>query len=129
MSDYYCWRCHHPLKQLILPLSRREECGHCQADQHVCKMCVHYLRGRCDEDRADTMSDPDKANFCDYFQLRSGSSTSDAGLKLDKNEQAKAKLAALFGDPSPEATSSDEQLSSSELAEKKLRGLLNQSGF
>ena len=75
------------------------------------------------------MSDPDKANFCDYFKLRSGSSTSDAGLKLDKNEQAKAKLAALFGDPSPEATSSDEQLSSSELAEKKLRGLLNQSGF
>jgi hypothetical protein len=129
MSDYHCWRCQQPLNQLILPLSRREECGHCQADQHVCKMCEHYARGRCDEDRADTVSDPDKANFCDYFQLSHRSTTPNTGLKPDKNEQAKAKLAALFGDPFPETTSSDEPLSPSELAEKKLRDLLSQSGF
>jgi hypothetical protein len=129
MSHYYCWRCQHQLSELILPLSRREECANCQADQHVCKMCMHFVRGRCDEERADTVSDPDKANFCDYFKLNHGCTTANVGQITDKAEQAKAKLAALFGDPLPETNSNDEQLSPTELAEKKLRDLLNQSGF
>jgi hypothetical protein len=87
-------------------------------------MCVFYDgRGGCDEERAEDVSDTERANFCDYFKP----STS-AFKKTDKEKStaAKAKFAELFGDPLPSNEPIDDSLTSAELAEKKLREMLGE---
>ena len=41
-ESYTCWKCGGPLQELLLPLPRHEECPHCRAQQHVCRMCVYF---------------------------------------------------------------------------------------
>ncbi|MEP1447377.1 MAG: hypothetical protein ABJK37_14835 [Paraglaciecola sp.] len=121
-TEFVCWKCTKPLGKVILPMSRREECDNCKADQHVCKMCVYFVNQRCQEERAEHISDTEKANFCDYFKP---SNKTKIGVDKQKAAQAKANLAALFGDDLIEAKQQDESLSPSELADKKLRDMLN----
>ncbi|MGJ8680053.1 hypothetical protein [Paraglaciecola sp.] len=121
-SDFNCWKCGHKLIDVILPMSRREECSQCSVDQHVCKMCSFYSdKSGCDEERAEHISDTERANFCDYFKPSSKTASSNIN---QKSEAAKAKLAELFGDPIPKKTEDDSSLSPAELAEKKLREML-----
>ena len=136
---FHCWCCGKSLIDVILPMSRREECQHCRADQHVCKMCVHYdprFRGSCQEERAEAVSDPEKANFCDYFSPQSGKAISPAAQKaLD----AKRQLAELFGEVAQGAegeTRGEEkegekeqeqgQMTKAELAKQKLKDLFGE---
>lgn len=119
-----CWHCGETLKDLILPMSRREECVHCGADQHVCKLCTEFDGRHCTEQRAEPPTDKEKANFCDYFKPRSNAY---GGGYQDKSQAAKARLAALFGDEEPVPTEpgqQDKTLTPAELAEQKLRKLL-----
>lgn len=115
------------MQNVILPMSRREECHQCSADQHTCKMCRHFdYKQRCNEDRAETVSDTEKANFCDYF-APSGKVFDKTGNQ--KALDAKAKLAALFGDEpehglSQESDDKQKPLTPAEIAEQKLRDLL-----
>jgi hypothetical protein len=121
-ENFYCWKCASQLQSVILPMSRREECESCKTDQHVCKMCNHFNGTRgCEEDRAETVSDPEKANFCDYF--RPTQDNRGSAQSISKSSLAKAQLAALFGDPEPEQQTNTE-LSPAEIAEQKLRDLL-----
>lgn len=126
MADTFeCWQCGAKLKDVILPMSRREECPQCRADQHVCKMCIHLdNKGFCREVRAEDQSDREKANFCDYF---SPANNVFVQKDLKKAQDAKARLAELFGDPVEETqTASDAQkpLTPAEIAEQKLRDML-----
>lgn len=117
-----CWKCSATLKDVILPMSRREECSQCAADQHVCKMCRHFDGRRyCNEDRAEAVSDPEKANFCDYF-APSGKVFEQS--QTDKSAAAKAQLAALFGEALAPQETTDTRLTPAQIAEKKLRDLL-----
>jgi len=120
-SEFICWKCGNELINIILPMSRREECENCKADQHVCNMCLYFVKERCDEERAEHISDTEKANFCDYFKPNSKVFRS---IDKQKSDKAKADFAALFGDPIIEEPHSDENLSPAELAEKKLRAML-----
>lgn len=121
MSDeLVCWRCGAALVNVILPMSRREECAACGADQHVCKLCRHYAPGRageCDEERAEVPSDKESANFCDWFAPRAGA----FGGASAADNAAAAELAALFGDEPPAAA--DDGPSESERAEAEFRTL------
>ncbi|MFD2230444.1 hypothetical protein [Alkalimarinus sediminis] len=93
-----CWKCGAPLEGLIMPLSRREECKNCGADQHACKLCKEYnptISRSCEEDRAEDVSDKESANFCDYFSPTPQAYQSKG---TNKRTQAKAELAKLFGD-------------------------------
>lgn len=121
-KGFTCWKCHNALLDVIMPMSRREECDKCKADQHVCKMCLFFVKGRCDEDRAEQVSDTERANFCDYFKPNSNNKQT---INLQKSESAKAQLADLFGDPVPTVAPNNQGLTPAELAEKKLRELLN----
>jgi hypothetical protein len=85
-------------------------------------MCLYYVKGRCEEERAEHISDTEKANFCDYFKPNNKVFNTADNQKAAK---AKAELAALFGDIVPEKNQDDESLSPTELAEKKLREMLN----
>jgi hypothetical protein len=121
-NEFICWKCGNNLINVILPISRREECDNCKADQHVCNMCLYFVRNCCDEERAEHISDTEKANFCDYFKPSNKTFKTFDKHKADK---AKADLAALFGDDEPEKSQDDETLSPAELADKKLRDMLN----
>jgi hypothetical protein len=121
-NEFFCWKCAEHLINVILPMSRREECDKCKADQHVCNMCLYFVKGRCEEERAEYISNTEKANFCDYFKPNNKIFKT---LDKQKSDKAMAELAALFGDELPEKSQDDESLSPAELAEKKLRDMLN----
>ncbi len=135
-EEFFCWHCHQSLGKVMLPMSRRESCAHCGADQHVCKLCLHFdHRGRCTEPRADDERDTDKANFCDYFAPASGI-RGKATFKQDKVAKARADLAALFGDEAPANDNGGAEkkepndkgqgpaLTPAQIAEQKLRDML-----
>lgn len=122
-----CWQCGSTLENVIFPVSRREECLFCHADQHVCKMCKEFDgSAHCQEPRAEEPKDREKANFCDYFLP---SFQNFVKAKNTSAENAKAKLAELFGEDTIDIvntsnTQTDEQLSPQQIAEQKLRDLL-----
>lgn len=127
-----CWKCGAELKELILPLSRREECPDCRAELHVCRMCEWYdprVSDHCREDRAETVSDAARANFCDYFKL----STNTFSEKQSAGQSAaKAELEALFGggddkkDSAASGGGAEDSLSKEEAAKRELARLFGE---
>lgn len=103
MDPLVCWKCGAELKGVIMPLSRRELCPACNAEQHVCKLCRHYdprVADMCREDRAERVSDKERANFCDYFTPVPGAYRP---AQVGSVEAAKQRLAELFGEPAAAA--------------------------
>ena len=99
-----CWKCGGLLQDLLLPLPRHEECPHCRAQLHVCRMCVFFDAAapqQCREPIADAVSDKQRANFCGYFQVNPHAFTASA----DQAAASRRKLDALFGDASSAAES------------------------
>lgn len=80
-------------------LSFRAECERCSADLHVCVACRHYdpyADNACREVQAEYVADKSRRNLCEDFKpapARAGTT--------DPQADAKAKLAALFGDVTP----------------------------
>lgn len=96
MTDYHCWRCGATLEDLILPVSRREECRACRAEIHACRMCVNWdpkVSDQCREDRAEPPSDKTTANFCDYFKPDPEAYQGSGHGESDQ----RSELEALFG--------------------------------
>lgn len=128
--DMACWKCGQALRNLLLPFSRYEECSLCKADLHCCRACSHYdssASDGCREDRADFILAKERANFCDYFKVNRN-----AYNPADQQEaaQARAKLAALFGEEpeqqSPSSRARSPQ-SESERALAELKRLFGES--
>jgi hypothetical protein len=110
-----CWKCGAELKGVILPLSRREVCAACNAEQHVCKLCRHYdprVADMCREERAETVSNKERANFCDYFDPKAGAYKTAPAAGA---EAAKQQLEELFGGAAKPATPSAADKSRAEL--------------
>ena len=105
MSETYtCWKCGGPLFDLLLPLARHEECPHCSAQLHVCRMCVFFdtaVAQQCREPVADPVSDKQRANFCGYFQLNPHAFNETPGQAAVSRRQ----LNTLFGGESSAAES------------------------
>lgn len=128
---WQCWKCGAELKELILPLSRREECPACRAELHVCRMCEWYdprVSDHCREDRAEAVSDATRANFCDYFKL---STETFSEQQHTRQSGAKAELDALFGGGGKESSSANspvdsEGLSKEEAARQELAKLFGE---
>ena len=99
MSDALnCYRCGTSLDALTLPLSRLDECPDCAVQLHVCRMCVYFdpnVTKQCREDDAEEVKEKAHANFCDYF--KPSPDAHDPSF-ASGDEQARAGLAALFGD-------------------------------
>jgi hypothetical protein len=86
-----CWRCGTSLAALSLPLRRLDVCKACNAELHVCKLCVEYdvsYAKHCKEPIAEEVRKKDEANFCDYFKPRPG-----AYVAKDTAELARSKSA------------------------------------
>ena len=72
-NNWQCWQCKSTVTDQLLPLSTYAECRHCRAQLHCCRQCQHFnprLRADCDEPRAESYSEREKANFCDWHKLR-----------------------------------------------------------
>ena len=94
-DDFYCWHCNTILEDLLLPMSRREECTNCSKDAHVCKMCAFYDENRgCQEERAEHQRDLEVANFCDYFKPSNNKFKSS---NQNKSDLAKAEFCLNAG--------------------------------
>lgn len=99
---------------------RLEQCKHCQADLHVCRLCRFYnphISDKCDHELAEPARDVTVANFCDYFQPRPQAYCHDEQAKSDA---ALDKLKSLFGDSD---TSTTDQPSAQESARDKFDAL------
>jgi hypothetical protein len=95
-ESFTCWKCGSPLPELLLPLPRQEECLHCRAQLHVCRMCVYFdpaVAQQCREPVAEPVSDKQRANFCGYFQPKPQA----LSTTPDPAEASRRQLDALFG--------------------------------
>lgn len=95
-DELVCWKCGASVADELLPLSRRAECRACGAELHVCRLCTSYdpgAAGSCSEDRAEDVTDKERANFCDWF-----APACDAYQPAERAaaEAARAQLEALF---------------------------------
>lgn len=88
-----CFHCQKTTTS-ISKIGFRDECGFCRSDLHVCKNCEFYdpkAYNECRETSADVVREKERANFCDFFNGREG--TSSPG---DKAAKLKAAAEALF---------------------------------
>jgi hypothetical protein len=91
-----CWKCGASLAALSLPLRRLDVCKACNAELHVCKLCVEYdvsVAKHCREPIAEEVRKKDEANFCDYFKPKAGAYVPKDVSAIDKSKLA---LDALF---------------------------------
>lgn len=97
MEELHCWRCGASLKDLTLPIERRDECPACRAQLYVCRFCEFFdpkVAKQCREPVADEVKEKERANFCGYFKPNP-----DAYVPADTSaaNKAKTELDALFG--------------------------------
>tara|TARA_B100000749_G_scaffold280891_1_gene280268 strand:- start:42519 stop:42812 length:294 start_codon:yes stop_codon:yes gene_type:complete len=74
LVEFQCFSC-NKMAEVSPEVGRRDECDHCGADIHCCKNCKFHdakAYNECKEVQADVVQEKERANFCDYFQLRSG---------------------------------------------------------
>jgi ribosome-binding protein aMBF1 (putative translation factor) len=91
-----CWRCGVSLSALSLPLRRLDVCKACNAELHVCKMCLEYDTSKakhCREPTAEEVRKKDEANFCDHFKPKEGAYVPKNVAEVEK---AKSALDELF---------------------------------
>lgn len=89
-----CYSCATPLDlRADQKIMRTDDCPHCGADMHACKMCIHYDVGaynECREPMAERIVEKEKANYCDFFKLGAG------GNQGQDNDELLDAAAALF---------------------------------
>lgn len=104
MAGLVCWRCGKSLKDIPLPFTRLQQCKHCHADLHVCRLCRFYnpaVSEKCNHDLAEPARDIELANFCQYFKPVSNAFNE---KNHGREEDAMARLKSLFGDDAQDAT-------------------------
>lgn len=97
MSEAICHKCSAPLDIKVGHKAHRSDtCDSCNTDIKCCKNCVHYSLGaynQCKENQAERVVDKERANFCDFFNMRGATAShNQQTLKQDQ----KAKLDDLF---------------------------------
>lgn len=120
-----CWRCGTAVKSDQLPITRLEQCLHCHADLHVCRLCRSWdprYTSKCSHDHAEPPLDRERANFCQYFRPAADAFRNAAAPAGDA---ARTDLEALFGNDQEQAgadTAADE-ITESEQARRALDDL------
>ena len=91
MPPLVCWKCGASLTSLSLPLRRLDVCKACNAELHVCRLCVEYdvsYAKHCKEPTAEEERVKDAANFCDHFKPKQGAYTAKDQAGLDRSKSA-----------------------------------------
>lgn len=77
-------------------VERQDTCPHCNRDLRCCKQCKFYDQNaynECREVSAERIIEKERANFCDYFEVRG---SKEEGGSLNKAKQARMALEDLF---------------------------------
>lgn len=107
-KELVCWHCGRNLDDIPRPIRPSMRCPGCRMDLHTCRMCRHYNTryiGDCAHDKADKVLDKQQANYCTYFTPRPDAHSPQEN---EAAEDAKAKLAALFGEGDAQTDESPE---------------------
>ena len=86
-----CFKCSEVLS-VGSSVGFKDSCHRCDSDIHCCRNCNFYdtsAYNYCKENQADRVVDKEKANFCDYFRLRTG------GGPASKPAQAPTAMSSL----------------------------------
>ena len=78
---------------------RTEMCERCGADLHVCFNCISHdpkVAYQCRDRRAEEVTDKDRANFCEYFEM--GKREWTEAEANSREDVAREKFKKLFGD-------------------------------
>lgn len=92
-----CYHCNYEF-DFHFKAFRNSLCPSCSRDVKVCKNCEFYSPEKqhgCSESVQETITDKERANFCDFFRFNDNSAaTSDK--KEDTASKAKDKFDSLF---------------------------------
>ena len=92
-----CWKCGASIGELPQPLGRYDICPSCRAELYVCRMCEFFdpqITQGCHEPMAEEIKEKERANFCNYFQLRPNAFQP---VETGTTDKAHTELDALFG--------------------------------
>jgi hypothetical protein len=96
-----CWNCGRPTG-LVGGVTRNDSCPKCLADLRCCRGCRFfdpYSRYQCRETIDAPVSNKEKANFCDWFQMRDAVKRSGGiSSQVDSKEERKKRFDDLFKD-------------------------------
>ena len=94
-----CWYCGSAIKDSE-PLGRSLLCPDCGKDLKSCRNCRHFIPkgSSCAESQAENVSDRERANFCDWFQLNPRFRTVTEGGKNSRDAQASSSAKSAFND-------------------------------
>jgi len=127
-KELVCWQCGRTLEDIPRPIRPSMRCPGCRADLHACRMCRHYNTryiGGCGHDKADKVLDKGQANYCTYFTPRPDAHSPQ---RNEAAEDAKAKLAALFGEAGQQdgtLSDDDPSMSPGERAKREAEALFD----
>ena len=76
------------------PLGRSLVCPDCGKDLRSCKNCRHLRPSGCAESQTEKPSDPERANFCDWFSLNPRFRQATDGGKKSKGDKVTQDAAA-----------------------------------
>ena len=95
MKSGYCHHCGSHL-EFAEKVFRNDTCSGCGSDVYCCMNCAEHdesAPNQCREPQAEKVTVKDRRNYCDYFSLREGKTTS---TTRDRATEAKRKLDDLF---------------------------------
>jgi len=95
-----CHHCNRELK-LLSELQRTDSCPYCLSDIKCCLNCRFFdpgMNNQCGEPQAEWTPEKEKANFCEFFELREVSPIGRPGLggARSAEEGARAAFDSLF---------------------------------
>jgi predicted RNA-binding Zn-ribbon protein involved in translation (DUF1610 family) len=89
-----CWSCGSAISDPE-PLGRSLRCPDCGKDLRSCKNCRHLRPSGCAESQAEKPSEPERANFCDWFSLNPLYRNISKGMNTSVSSDAAAAKAAF----------------------------------
>ncbi|MFZ5981237.1 MAG: hypothetical protein ACOYVF_11460 [Candidatus Zixiibacteriota bacterium] len=96
-----CWNCGSPTG-IRDKVSRADACVKCMADLRCCRGCRHFdptRRFQCKEPIETNIPNKEKANFCEFFQMRNVvKRPGGISHQTDNKEERKKRFDDLFKD-------------------------------
>ena len=97
-----CWNCGKPTGITTGKVFRGDQCTECLADLRCCRGCRFFdpnRRAQCQEPVEKPIVNKEKANFCDFFQMRNVvKRPGGISVQKDTKEDRKKKFDDLFKD-------------------------------
>ena len=109
MASFFCHKCGAPWESDKRQPGFKETCTGCSAYLHCCKNCRFHTpsaHNQCYIPNTEYVADRKGLNFCEEFEFRSGPVKSDANA--EKQQEARNKLDALFGEEDKKPISFDD---------------------